>query len=335
MKHRHRSASLTLIETARELPAALGYDLCAAVDLAKAEKALSTRKAYGTDFRLFKAWCEAKGVSPLPARPETVAAFLAAETGNGIKPSTLGRRVAAIRYAHKLAHLESPTDSEAVKATLRGIRRTVGPAKARKAPALAEKVRAMVALAPESLTGLRDRALLLLGFAGAFRRSELVGLDVADIAETKTGLLVTIRRSKTDQEGEGATIAIARGDVACPVRALLEWLDAAEIRAGPIFRPINKAGKVAAERLTDRSVANLVKAYAQRAGFDPTLFSGHSLRSGFLTSAAAKGASIFKMMDVSRHKSVDTLRGYVRDAELFKDHAGAGLLYPRRSNKPL
>ena len=184
----------------------------------------------------------------------------------------------------------------------------------------------MVALAPESLAGLRDRALLLLGFAGAFRRSELVALDVADIAETKAGLLVTIRHSKTDQEGEGVTIAIARGDVACPVRALLEWLNAAGIRAGPIFRPVNKAGTVAAKRLTDRSVANIVKAYAERAGFDASLFSGHSLRSGFLTSAAAKGASIFKMMDVSRHKSVDTLRGYVRDAELFKDHAGAGLL---------
>jgi site-specific recombinase XerD len=184
----------------------------------------------------------------------------------------------------------------------------------------------MVALAPESLAGLRDRALLLLGFAGALRRSELVALDVADIAETKTGLLVTIRRSKTDQEGEGATIAIARGDVACPARALLEWLDAAGIKAGPIFRPVNKACMVAAERLTDRSVANIVKAYAVRAGFDASTFSGHSLRAGFLTSAAAKGASIFKMMDVSRHKSVDTVRGYVRDAELFKDHAGAGLL---------
>lgn len=255
-----------------------------------------------------------------------MAAFLAAETGNGRKPSTLGRRVAAIRYSHKLACLDTPTDSEAVKATLRYIKRTVGTAKARKAPAVADKVRAMVALAPESLAGLRDRALLLLGFVGAFRRSELVALDVADIAESKTGLLVTIRRSKTDQEGNGATIAIARGDVACPVRAVLEWLNAADIKAGPIFRPINKAGSVGTERLADRSVANIVKAYAKRAGFDPTLFSGHSLRSGFLTSAAAKGASIFKMMDVSRHKSVDTLRAYVRDAELFQNHAGAGLL---------
>jgi site-specific recombinase XerD len=294
--------------------------------LPKAEKALSTRKAYGTDFRLFKAWCDGKGVGALAASPETVAAFLAHEAGTGTKPSTLGRRIAAIRYAHKLAHLDTPTDSEAVKATLRGIRRTFGGAKVRKAPAIAAEMHSMVAMAPDRLSGSRDRALLLLGFAGAFRRSELVALDVADITEAKTGLLITIRRSKTDQEGEGITIAIARGDLACPAKALREWLDAAGIETGAIFRPVNKSGVVAPSRLSDRSVANIVKAYAQRAGFDATTFSGHSLRSGFLTSAAAKGASIFKMMDVSRHKSVDTLRGYVRDAELFKDHAGAGLL---------
>src|ERR1700722_14964473 len=118
------STSLTVIEPVENLPAALGPDLTAAVDLAKAEKALSTRKAYGTDFRIFKAWCNAKGVSSLPAQPETVAAFLAAEAGAGVKPSTLKRRVAAIRYAHKLAGIETPTDAEGVKATMRGIRRT-------------------------------------------------------------------------------------------------------------------------------------------------------------------------------------------------------------------
>jgi site-specific recombinase XerD len=308
------------------LPAAMAPDLAAAVDLAKAEKAPSTRKAYASDFGIFKAWCEAKGASALPAEPETVASFLASEAGAGTKPSTIARRVAAIRYAHKLAGLPTPTDSEGVKATVRGIRRTFGGARVRKAPAVAAKMLSMVATAPDRLTGLRDRALLLLGFAGAFRRSELVALDIVDTEETEAGLRVTIRKSKTDQEAEGVTIAIARGDVACPVKALRDWLDAAGLEAGPIFRPINKAGTVATTRLTDRSVANIVKCYAGRAGFDAATFSGHSLRSGFLTSAAGKGASIFKMMDVSRHKSVETLRGYVRDAELFKDHAGTGLL---------
>jgi site-specific recombinase XerD len=308
------------------VPVGITTDLAAAVDLARAEKAEATRKAYRTDFRLFTAWCGTKGAVALPAIPETVAAYLASEMAAGAKPSTLGRRVAAIRYAHKLGGYETPTDAEAVKATLRGIRRTVGASKIRKAPAVAEMVRAMVATAPDTLAGLRDRAMILLGFAGAFRRSELVGLDVADIERVEAGLRVMIRRSKTDQEGAGQTIAIPRGVLNCPVGALLAWLDAAGIDSGPLFRPVNKAGAVSSERLSDRSVANIVKAYAERAGLDPAQFAGHSLRSGFLTSAAANGASIFKMMDVSRHRSVETLRGYVRNAELFKDHAGAGLL---------
>ena len=319
-------STVLTVSQASNLPAALGPDLAAAINYAKAEKAPATRKAYGTDFRLFAAWCDAKGAASLPALPETVAAFLAAEAGTGVKPSTLGRRVAAIRYAHKLASLPTPTDAEGVKATIRGIRRTFGGAKVKKSPAVAAKVKGMVATAPNGLAGLRDRALLLLGFAGAFRRSELVALDVADTEQSPAGLRVTVRRAKTDQEGIGRTLAIAKGDIACPVSALAAWLGAAGISSGPLFRPIDKAGTVADSRLTDRSVANIVKAYAARAGFDASAYSGHSLRSGFLTSAAAAGASIFKMMDVSGHRSVETLRGYVRDAELFTNHAGAGLL---------
>jgi site-specific recombinase XerD len=186
------STALTILSDASTLPAALGPDLAAAIDLAKAEKAASTRKAYGTDFRLFKVYCDAKGVGALPASPETVAAYIAAEAQTA-KPSTIGRRVAAIRYAHKLAGLETPTDAEGVKATMRGIRRTFGGARIKKSPAVAAKMHSMVATAPKGLAGLRDRALLLLGFAGAFRRSELVALDVADIAETETGLLVSDR----------------------------------------------------------------------------------------------------------------------------------------------
>ncbi|MBR1196589.1 site-specific integrase [Bradyrhizobium sp. AUGA SZCCT0240] len=307
------------------LPATLNEDFAAALDLAKAEKAPSTRRAYGTDFRLFRAYCDGKGVSALPASPETVASYLAAEALTA-KPSTIGRRIAAIRYAHRLAGLETPTDAEGVKATVRGIRRTFGGATTKKAPAVAARMKSMAALAPANLTGLRDRALLLVGFAGAFRRSELVALDVADVLETDEGLRIKIRRGKTDQEGEGRSIAVPRGDVMCPVKALRAWLVAARIEAGPIFRPIDKAGTVRASRLTCRSVANCVKAYAERAGFDPRTYSGHSLRAGFLTSAAANRANIFKMMDQSGHKSVETMRGYVRDAELFQDHAGTGLL---------
>ena len=298
----------------------------AAASYAKAEKAASTRRAYKTDFSIFQSWCADRGASALPAEPATVAAFLAWEADRRTRPSTIGRRVAAIRYAHKLAGHEIPTDDERVRATVRGIRRAVGAAPNKKAPATSDRIMAMAPVAGARLGGLRDRALLLLGFAGAFRRSELVALDIEDIEEIKDGLRVMIRRSKTDQEGKGAIIAIARGASACPVAAYKAWIEAANISAGPVFRPIAKGERLQESRLTDRSVAKIVKAHAARIGLDPAAFSGHSLRSGFLTSAAARGASIFKMMDVSRHKSMDTLRGYVRDAELFRDHAGEGLL---------
>ena len=275
---------------------------------------------------MFRQWCEDRVTCPLPASPESVAAFLATEAKRGIKPSTIARRLAAIRYAHKLAGQASPTASEAVKATLRGIRRTRRIAPNRKAPATADKVAAMAAATGDGIRGLRDRALLLLGFAGAFRRSELVALDIRDLQFCDGGLRVTIRKSKTDQEGEGATIAIVPGSFACPVKAVRDWLKAAPIKSGAVFRPISKAGRILNRRLSDRTVAEVVKAAARRVGLKAKDFSGHSLRSGFLTSAARRGASVFKMMDVSRHKSIETLRSYVRDAEIFRDHAGTGLL---------
>jgi len=308
------------------LPSVPESELAVAVEYARAEKATATRKAYASDFRVFRAWCSERSVSSLPATPASVAAFLAAQATQGIKPSTLGRRVAAIRYAHKLAGHETPTGSEAVKATMRGIRRTTGTAKTCKAPVTADKMRAMAAEAPNGLIGLRDRALLLLGFAGAFRRSELVALNVSDLTECEGGMRVNIARSKTDQEGAGVTIGVAPGTVACPVKAVKTWIAAAGISEGPLFKPVTKGNRIVDARLSAKSVADIVKRYAKRIGLDPVAFSGHSLRAGFLTSAAAKGASVFKMMDVSRHKSVDTLRGYVRDAELFRDHAGTGLL---------
>ena len=297
-----------------------------ATQYARAEKAPATRRAYRSDFEIFRAWCDARDALPLPASPESVAAFLASEAKRDVRPSTLSRRLAAILYAHKLAGYASPTASEAVKATLRGIKRTKKVAPNRKAPATADKVTAMAATTGNGARGLRDRALLLIGFAGAFRRSELVALDASDIQFCDGGLRVRIRRSKTDQEGEGATVAIVPGSFACPIKATQDWLKAARITGGPIFRPISKAGRVLDRRLSDRTVAEVVKAAARRVGLKAKDFSGHSLRSGFLTSAARRGASIFKMMDVSRHKSIDTLRGYVRDAELFSDHAGTGLL---------
>jgi integrase len=175
-------------------------------------------------------------------------------------------------------------------------------------PATAERVIAMAPIAFERAADIRDRALLLFGFASAMRRSELAALNFEDIEETADGLRVTIRRSKTDQEGHGDVIEVPRGTIACPVAALKAWLEAATITEGPVFRPIAKGERIADARLTDRSIATIVKAHAARVGLDPAAFAGHSLRSGFLTSAAARGASIFKMADQSRHKSMDTLR---------------------------
>jgi site-specific recombinase XerD len=322
----HSTALVTVRATGAEVQAILAPDLERAAGYVLQEKSQSTRRAYAGDWRFFEAWCASRGVSALPAAPESVAAFLACEVDRGIKPSTIGRRVASVRYRHKTAGLAVPTDSEVVKATVRGIRRSLGTAPRKKTPAVAEMVISMALATGEGcLKGIRDRALLLLGFAGAFRRSELVALDCEDIEQSETGLKVTIHHSKTDQEGAGATIAIVRGSIACPVEAVKAWRDAAGITAGPLFRSIRKGGKIG-ERLTAQSVADVVKAHAENVGLDPALFAGHSLRAGFLTSAAKRGASIFKMMDQSRHKSVDTLRGYVRDAEIFKDHAGAGLL---------
>ena len=311
-------------------PSAMAVTVQAEMDAARsfamAEKSEATRRAYRSDFEIFTAWCSARGVDSMPAVPETVKVFLAAQAIGGVKASTLGRRVAAIRYAHKLAGLEPPTNSELVKAELRGIRRTIGAAPERKDAATAERVVLMVAMVPDTLAGLRDRAILLLGFAGAFRRSELVALTVADLIDTQGGLRITIRKSKTDQEGAGQEIAIPSGGKLRAVEAVKAWLADAEITTGPLFRPITRSGTVLSDALTDRSVALIVKAYAEQAGLDPAVYAGHSLRAGFLTSAAEAGANVFKMMEVSRHRSVDTLRGYVRRADLFKDHAGATFL---------
>jgi site-specific recombinase XerD len=312
--------------------------LARAADFARADKAENTRKAYRSDFARFQSFCTQHRLSPLPAAPQTLAAFLATEAENA-KASTIERRVAAIRYAHKLAGLKNPTDDERVKAITRGIRRTLGTAATKKAPITDDTLRAILAALPANrrksdqrnkppakgaIADLRDRALLLLGFAGALRRSELVALNVADLVETREGLRLAIRRSKT--KPEATTIAIARGRKTCPVSALKTWLAAAAITKGALFRRITKTGRVLPDRLTAQSVALIVKARAKSAGLDPEQFSAHSLRAGFLTSAARRGASLFKMMDVSRHRSLSTLKGYIRDGELFADHAGKGLL---------
>jgi integrase len=226
------------------------------------------------------------------------------------------------------AGYESPTGDEKVKAVLSGIRRTIGATPVRKKEATSDLMLGMVGGRGASLRELRNRAILLLGFAGAFRRGELVALNVDDLEETAEGILVTLRRSKMDQEGLGRRVAIPRGEIACPVAALRAWLDAAGITEGAIFRRIfnKRAQRVTERRLAPRNVAAIVKQSAARLGFDPSTFGGHSLRAGFVTSAVKRGANLIKITDVTGHKSLEMLKTYSRDAEAFVGHAGAGLL---------
>jgi integrase len=289
-------------------------------------KAESTKTAYRSDWAAFSAWCREHGLEPLPASPETVARHLSACAMRGLSVSTLSRKAAAIRYAHRLAGLESPCGAERVRTVMAGIRRTVGAAATRKEPVTAERLGQMLALCPDSMTGRRDRALLALGFAGAFRRSELVALTVADLTETPDGLRVLIKRSKTDQAGEGQEIAIPRGFRLRPVEAVQVWLEAAGIVTGPIFRRVRVGGLVGSEALTSHAVALVVKRYCTRAGLDPAGFSGHSLRAGYVTSAVEVNAPLMKIAEQTRHRSLDMIRVYSRRVDLFREHSGAAFL---------
>ena len=286
-----------------------------------------TLRAYQSDLRIFAAWCEDHGFQSMPATSGTVADFLSEQAENGLSPSSLTRRVAAIKYAHEAKGFQSPTTDKIVSVTMKGIRRSKKQATQKKTPATAEKIITMLAHCDTStLSGKRDKALLLIGFAGAFRRSELAALTVNDIQVSEAGIRVTIRSSKTDQEGQGQEIAIPDGKMNA-VAVLQDWLDSAGINEGYLFRGFYKGGKrIRDTMLSGQAIADIVKAYAIKSGLNPAEFAGHSLRSGFVTSAAESGASLLKIMDQSRHKSVDVVRGYVRSAKLFHDHAGSDFL---------
>ena len=300
----------------------------AARDFAAEGKAAATRKAYRRDWNAFTAWCHESGLCSLPARPEAVAVYVSYMAAEGLKPSTIQRATVAISQAHKMAGHESPTTTAPVRETLKGIRRKLGTAQDQKAPVVTSDLRRMLAVTSTNLKGVRDRALLLLGFAGAFRRSEVVALDVNDVEFTEDGLIIMIRKSKTDQEAAGRKIGIPFGSspATCPVRALRRWLEAADITSGPIFRPINRWGSISGRRLSGRAAAEVVKEYAVAVGLDPTRFAGHSLRAGFATSAAKAGKSERSIMKQTGHRSVQMVRKYIREGSLFTENAAAGLL---------
>lgn len=296
----------------------------AAREYIRQAKAANTVRAYNADWKHFTGWCADHGRQALPASPGTVALYLSA-LADTHKAATLTRRVSAISQAHQMAGLEPPSAAVEVRAVLAGIRRAKGTAPRVKAPTLTDDIRRMVAALPPGLLGTRDRALLLLGFAGAFRRSELVGLDVSDVAFTPEGLVVTLRRSKTDQEGAGRKVGIPAGQnhETCPIRALQQWLEAAGIHEGPLFRYVNRHGRVQPGRLSSYAVALVVKRQASAAGLDPEKYAGHSLRAGLATSAAIAGASERSIMAQTGHRSAAMVRRYIRDGSLFRENAAA------------
>jgi site-specific recombinase XerD len=291
----------------------------------KASKAESTLRGYKHDWQAFCEWCEAHGIAPIPATPEMVAAYIA-ECAERLKVGSLQRILNAITEAHKATGNESPTHSALVVNTMKGIRRTLGTAPAQKAPTLTDDIRAMIGATDGGLIGARDRAIVLLGFAGAFRRSELVALTVADLIFDRNGLTILLRRSKTDQTGEGRKVGIPHGSCpdSCPVRVLTEWLERSAITTGPVFRAINRHSQLQAG-LTAQSVALIVKRLCERAGLDPSRYAGHSLRAGHATSAAIGGASERSIMAQTGHRSVQMVRRYIRDGSLFRENSAAKL----------
>lgn len=298
-------------------------------------RAESTWRTYRSAWMRFEAWCQAAALSPLPASPQTVAMFIAAEADAGLANATLEHRLAAIRVVHLGAGHPSPHNTLAVLEVLRGIRRDrrENPRyrRIKAEPAVDTQIQAMVnTLGSESLRDLRDRALLLYGFATALRGSELVRLQVAHIEPREKGDVVSIAYSKGDQTGEGQTVAALAvpGSPYCPVTALRIWLQIASIENGPLFRRISTGGTVGKQALTDKTVVRLIKRCAKAAGLNPIRYSGHSLRRGFLTSAAMNRADVLKMVAQSRHANINMILEYVDNQQLFDNHAGEQLLQP-------
>jgi integrase len=292
-------------------------------------KSPATIRAYRTDFEDFKRFCLEHDLYFLPASPTTVALYISSRAGY-LASATITRRLTSISKAHQAAGCNgSPASSRhlVVSETLKGIRRAIGTAQHGKDPLLTADIRRIIASCPEGLPGLRDRALILIGFAGAFRRSEIAAIDLADLSFQKDGLVIDLKRSKTDQESSGRQVGIPQGadEKTCPVRALLRWLTEAEIRSGPVFRSINRHGRIAPTGLHRDSVGWILKAAAVRAGMKSEPLGGHSLRAGCVTQAAMNGVNESDIMRQTGHRSAVTLRKYIRIGEMFTHNAAAGL----------
>jgi len=293
----------------------------------KNSKASNTVRAYKSDFKDFGLFCSQNGFKSLPSDPKIVSLYLTHLSIKEAKMSTLKRRLVSIGVIHRLKGHYLDTKHPSIIENIMGIKRRKGSIQKAKKPILISNLKSIInvidELDREEIKKLRDRTIILIGFSGGFRRNEIVSLDYDDLDFVNEGLKISIRRSKTDQFGEGSIKALPYFDSHryCPVVSLKNWLNITKINSGPLFRRFLKGLKLSENRLTDQTVALLIKEYLQLAGIDSKNYSGHSLRSGFATSAAESGAEERSIMAMTGHKSTEMVRRYIKEANLFKNNA--------------
>jgi integrase len=320
-----QAPGLSLVERSRDLETLIEKTKA----YIQGAKSPATLSAYRSDFEDFTRFCRAHNLSFLPATPETVALYLA-DCASHLCSGTMTRRLTSITKAHQAAGCkDSPASTHhfVVSETLKGIRRAIGTAQHGKIPLLTADIRRIISHCPKNLTGTRDRALILIGFAGAFRRSELAAIAVTDVSYCKDGLVIDLRRSKTDQEAHGRKVGIPFGHDAatCPVRALRRWLKDAHLKSGPVFRAIDRHGNLDQRGIHRASVCWILKRAAQRARMKTEPLGGHSLRAGCATQASMNGANERDIMRQTGHKSAETLAKYIRIGQMFTHNAAASL----------
>lgn len=303
----------------------------------EAARAANTLRGYRSDWREFTTWCTGHDVEPIPAAASVVTGYLSDLARAGAKVGTMSRRLSAIKFAHQLRNLPDPTRNARVVAVWEGIRRTHGAPPDQAAPLMPPELFDVLDACPSvkvwrtqgrpeepDLAGARDRALLLVGFVAALRRSELAALNLDQVAEHPNGLVLTLPRSKTNPTGEHVELVVlprAANPARCPVVALTHWLHLAGITGGPVFRSVGKSNQPAVRALHPESVNTLVQKAVARAGMDPGPYSAHSLRAGFVTYAHLRGASDRAIAHQTRHRSLATLGTYVRVQQAWTDNA--------------
>ncbi len=290
-------------------------------------KSLNTLRAYKSDFRDFQLFCIQKQFKSLPSEPKIVSLYLTHLSNKDCKISTIKRRLVSIGVVHKLKGHYLDTKHPSIVENLMGIRRRKGSIQKGKKPLLINNLKELINVIDEEkkeeIIKLRDRTIILIGFSGGFRRNEIVSLDFIDLDFVNEGVKINIKKSKTDQYGEGSIKALPYFDNKkyCPVVSLQKWLNISKITSGSLFRRLSKGGKLTESRLTDQTVALLLKKYLNLVGIESKNYSGHSLRSGFATSAAESGAEERSIMAMTGHKSTEMVRRYIKVANLFKNNA--------------